>query len=78
MNCPTCGAPMIRKNRARLVITGGGILAAAVLVVVAIHIFLGLLTALALAVMGFYFLTWALKAGGWWCRGCKTYPRAFT
>ncbi|MDE2184930.1 MAG: hypothetical protein KGJ78_18100 [Alphaproteobacteria bacterium] len=67
---------MTRKSRLRLVITGSGILVGAILLLAAVHILLAMLTAIALGIMGFYFLTWAFKGGGWWCQDCKAYPLA--
>ena len=39
-----------------------------------IHLMLTMLAGLFLAVVGVYFLTWAIKAKGLWCRNCKRFP----
>ena len=78
MNCPTCGAPLHQKNRFRLLATGLGFLAAALWLILALHMVLFILAGLFLTVVGIYFVAWAVKAKGLWCRVCKRVPRAQT
>ena len=75
MNCPTCGAELQQRNRTRLIITGIGFFAAALVLVALLHLAVVILAGVVLIVIGVYFVSWAVKANGLWCRECGRVPR---
>ena len=72
MDCPTCGGPVVQKNRLVLFIVG-----AILLLPIALARRIGTpywLTFIC-ALIGAYFLAWATIAAGRWCRNCKRMTR---
>jgi hypothetical protein len=78
MNCPHCGAELHQRNRARLIMTGIGFIAAAMIVVFVMHLAVVILAGFVLALIGAYFLKWALVMNGLWCRKCGRVPKRVT
>jgi predicted PurR-regulated permease PerM len=74
MNCPVCGSPLQQRSRFRLFMTGFAFIACALALLLVVHLMLAMLTAVFLAAIGTYLLTWAVKANGAWCRTCKSFP----
>jgi hypothetical protein len=68
--CKRCGGQVVQKNRLRLALVGGLMLAG---------VGLGLVWAplwapgVVLGLIGAYLLTWASGGRGRWCRGCKRF-----
>jgi hypothetical protein len=69
--CPTCGGPLIQKNRSFLVGVGAALVLTGLLPLVSRWLWIpavfGCLT-------GLYLIVWAARADGRWCRQCKTPP----
>ena len=76
MSCPTCGAELQQRNRTRLIVTGIGFFAAALVLVALLHLAVVILAGVVLIVIGVYFVSWAVKSNGLWCRECGRVPRA--
>jgi len=74
VNCPSCGHALIQKSRSRLFITGILIVAGALAMLLAVRLVVTVLAALLLIVFGGYFIVWAVRADGLWCRDCKRFP----
>ena len=75
MNCPTCGAELQQRNRTRLIVTGIGFVVAAFVLVFLLHLAVIVLAGVVLAVIGAYYLKWALALNGVWCRACGRVPK---
>lgn len=75
MNCPSCGAELHQRNRARLIATGLGFILAAFVLLFIVHLAVIVLAGVVLAVIGAYFLKWALLMDGLWCRRCGRVPK---
>jgi hypothetical protein len=75
MNCPACGAALQQRNRTRLIITGIGFFAAALVLVALLHLAVVILAGVVLIAIGVYFVSWAVKGQGLWCSACGRVPR---
>jgi hypothetical protein len=75
MNCPHCGGTLQQRNRTRLVITGAGFLAAALLLVILIHLAVVFLAGVVLVAIGAYFVAWAIRSNGLFCQDCGRVPK---
>jgi hypothetical protein len=69
--CPTCGASMVRKSRARLILVGSLMIASLPAAALVRHAWIA---AALLVPTGAYLIAWAARGGGLWCRTCKTFP----
>ena len=76
MKCSHCGTELRQRNRARLIVTGIGLCAASMVLVFIVHLAVVILAAVVLAVVGAYFLKWALVMDGLWCPKCGRVPRS--
>jgi hypothetical protein len=55
--------------------TGIGCFAAALALVVLLHLAVVILAGVILCTVGVYFVTWAVRHNGLWCRECGRVPR---
>jgi hypothetical protein len=75
MICPHCGAELPRRGRARFFITGSLLIAAALVLVLFIHLAVAVLAAVIMVTAGSTFFKGAAKAGYLRCKNCGKLPR---
>jgi hypothetical protein len=70
MNCPTCGSARPRRPTARIFMTGSLFVAAAIVLIIFIHLAVVVLASTVLLLFGISMLTGAYKARGGRCTRC--------
>lgn len=69
--CPSCGGPLIQKNRGVLLGVGTALVLFAMLPMVSPWLWF---PAIVGGLTGAYLVVWAARADGRWCRQCKSPP----
>jgi hypothetical protein len=70
--CPTCGSPLIQKNKTQLTLTGIVLIAISIGSLFLSYKFWPL--AFFLLMISVYLIAWSWLARGLWCRKCKSAP----
>lgn len=73
--CPSCGSPLIQKDRTRLLLAAFAYLVVAVGPVVWLRgVRIAIVLAIVCGLIAAYLFVWALLGKGRWCRNCKMFP----